>query len=53
MRLFGIIGYPLGHSFSQQYFTEKFTREEIADHSYRKFELPSIDQLPALLEREA
>jgi shikimate dehydrogenase len=52
MRLFGIIGYPLGHSLSQKYFTEKFSRESLAEHSYRKFELNSIDLLPALLEKE-
>jgi shikimate dehydrogenase len=52
MRLFGIIGFPLGHSFSQKYFTEKFARENLSDHLYRKFELASIDQLPFLLESE-
>jgi shikimate dehydrogenase len=52
MKLFGIIGYPLGHSFSQKYFTEKFSRDKLAEHSYRKFELTSIDLLPALLEKE-
>ena len=52
MRLFGIIGYPLGHSFSQKHFTEKFEREAISGHSYRKFELSDIGQLPGLLERE-
>ncbi|MCU0377006.1 MAG: shikimate dehydrogenase [Bacteroidales bacterium] len=53
MRLFGIIGNPLGHSFSQHYFTAKFIRENLKEHSYRKFELTSIDQLPELLERES
>lgn len=52
MRLYGIIGFPLGHSFSQKHFTEKFEREAIAGHEYRKFELPEIGELPALLERE-
>lgn len=52
MRLFGIIGFPLGHSFSQAHFSEKFSREKLADHEYRKFELRSIDELPGLLERE-
>jgi shikimate dehydrogenase len=52
MRLFGIIGKPLGHSFSQRHFTDKFERESLADHAYRKFELPDIAQLPGLLERE-
>lgn len=52
MRLFGIIGYPLGHSFSQKHFTEKFEREQLPDHAYRKFELPDIGLLPELIERE-
>lgn len=52
MRLFGIIGFPLGHSFSQKHFTEKFEREHLADHVYRKFELQEIGELPALLENE-
>ena len=52
MRLFGIIGFPLGHSFSQKHFTEKFEREHLADHAYRKFELQEIGELPALLENE-
>jgi len=28
MRKFGLIGFPLGHSFSKKYFTEKFAREK-------------------------
>lgn len=52
MRLFGIIGYPLGHSFSQKHFTEKFDRENLRDHTYRKFELTSLELLPGLIERE-
>ncbi|MCU0459234.1 MAG: shikimate dehydrogenase [Bacteroidales bacterium] len=52
MRLFGIIGYPLGHSFSQKLFTEKFEREKLPDHAYRKFELPEIEKLPVLIENE-
>lgn len=52
MSLFGIIGYPLGHSFSQKHFTEKFERESLPGHAYRKFELSDISQLPGLLERE-
>ncbi|TFH47165.1 MAG: shikimate dehydrogenase [Bacteroidia bacterium] len=52
MRLFGIIGYPLGHSFSERYFTEKFERENLTGYRYKKFELSSLDMLPALLEKE-
>ena len=49
MRRYGLIGRPLGHSFSARYFAEKFRREEIADCRYDLFELPEIDRLPELL----
>ncbi|CAA9344316.1 MAG: Shikimate 5-dehydrogenase I alpha [uncultured Cytophagales bacterium] len=52
MRLFGLIGYPLSHSFSKRYFTEKFAREGIADASYELFELPDIGGFPALLKAQ-
>jgi shikimate dehydrogenase len=52
MRLFGLIGYPLSHSFSKKYFTEKFAREGIADASYELFELPDIAAFPALLKSQ-
>ena len=47
--LFGLLGYPLGHSFSRAFFNEKFAREGI-DAEYVNFELPSIDTLPRLLK---
>ncbi len=50
MNRYGLIGYPLTHSFSQRYFTEKFAREGIADSQYELFELPDVTRLPALLE---
>lgn len=52
MRLFGIIGYPLEHSFSAKHFTEKFIHEGLNDHSYRAFPLTSVDLLPQLLHDE-
>ena len=48
MRKFGLIGYPLTHSFSQRYFTEKFEREGIAGASYSVYPLRSIEELTAL-----
>lgn len=48
MPLYGLIGYPLGHSFSATWFAEKFRREAIADAEYRNFPLASIEELPAL-----
>ncbi|GAB3556577.1 shikimate dehydrogenase family protein [Spirosoma fluminis] len=47
---YGLIGYPLTHSFSQRYFTEKFSREGIADRRYDLFEMPDVTALPALLQ---
>lgn len=47
--LYGLIGYPLGHSFSKIFFTEKFAREGIAGARYELFPLPDIANFPALL----
>ncbi|MGC8865243.1 MAG: shikimate dehydrogenase family protein [Bacteroidales bacterium] len=49
MTLFGLIGYPLGHSHSPAYFAQKFKAEKIIDHEYRLFPLRGIEELPALL----
>lgn len=48
MKLYGLIGYPLGHSFSKNFFNEKFVSENI-DARYINFEIPSIDYLPGVL----
>ncbi len=48
MRKFGLIGYPLGHSFSKKYFTEKFRREGISDCLYENYPLTDINQLQEL-----
>jgi shikimate dehydrogenase len=50
MRKFGLIGYPLGHSFSKKYFTEKFTREGIDDAVYDIYPLENLELLPELIE---
>src|SRR6266498_3061265 len=49
MRLFGLIGYPLTHSFSKNYFTEKFKKEGIEDCGYENFELANINDLSKIL----
>lgn len=51
MRRFGLIGYPLTHSFSQKYFTEKFAQLGINDCVYSNFELKDINELPAVLQQ--
>lgn len=48
MAQFGLIGKTLGHSFSKNYFTEKFGQEKLP-FSYTNFELKTIEEFPALL----
>ena len=49
MDKYGLIGYPLGHSFSISYFNQKFADENI-DAEYVNFEIPSIDDLQEILD---
>ena len=46
---YGLIGYPLGHSFSRGYFNEKFKAEGI-DAEYLNFEIPSINDFMEVIE---
>lgn len=48
-RLFGLIGYPLSHSFSKKYFTAKFEKEGLHDCGYELFPLKHIEELKGLL----
>ena len=50
MRKFGLIGFPLGHSFSKGYFSRKFSDMSIVDASYENFPLESIEELQQLLK---
>ena len=50
MRLFGLIGYPLSHSFSQNYFEEKFRKEKITDCYYHTFPIKKLNHLPELIK---
>ncbi len=50
MRRFGLLGYPLTHSFSQKYFTEKFVQLGLTDCVYNNFSLPDIDELHGVLK---
>ncbi len=49
MKLYGLIGFPLGHSFSKQYFTEKFNAEKL-DCKFENFPIEDITLLPGLLK---
>ncbi len=48
MREFGLIGFPLSHSFSQKYFTEKFLSENIDDAKFLNFSIPHIEDIEQL-----
>ncbi|OJU42294.1 MAG: shikimate dehydrogenase [Bacteroidales bacterium 45-6] len=48
MDIYGLVGFPLKHSFSRKFFTEKFARENI-DAQYLNFEIPDIAQFPGII----
>ena len=49
MDKYGLIGYPLGHSFSISYFNQKFADEGI-NAKYENYEIASIDELTEILD---
>jgi shikimate dehydrogenase len=49
MQKYGLIGFPLKHSFSIEYFNEKFASENI-DAKYVNFEIPDIKDFPEVIE---
>ncbi len=44
MKTYGLLGYPLGHSFSKGYFAKKITGKQDAVCEYLNFSFPSITQ---------
>lgn len=50
MQKFGLIGYPLGHSFSAGYFADKFKKLGISDCRYDNYPIEKIELLPLVLE---
>src|SRR5690606_718606 len=49
MQRYGLIGRHLGHSFSRDHFSKRFTKEGLKDHRYDLFELADIAEFPELL----
>jgi len=49
MKNYGLIGYPLSHSFSASFFSEKFQKEGITDSQYQLFPIEKIESLPRLI----
>ncbi len=52
MNRYGIVGYPLSHTFSPNFFKEKFATEKLKNYSYEKFPIANINQLPDLLKTQ-
>lgn len=52
MNIYGLIGYPLGHSFSQQYFTSKFNNEGLLNCRFQLFPLSDINQFTELIKSQ-
>lgn len=52
MKKFGLIGYPLTHSFSKRYYDAKFEREQIKDVDYQLYPIESILALPKLISND-
>ncbi len=50
MKKYGLIGYPLGHSFSKDYFTEKFKREGLTDCVYEVYSIPNLSDFEELIK---
>lgn len=48
-KLYGLIGFPLSHSFSKKYFSEKFVKENSNDCEYNLYPIEDINQLPQLI----
>ncbi len=53
MRKFGLIGYPLGHSFSKKFFADKFHNEHIVDCSYENYPLTDLSKFYELIKAES
>jgi shikimate dehydrogenase len=52
MPTYGLIGFPLSHSFSKKYFTDKFIREGISDSRYELFPMEHLAAFPELLKAQ-
>jgi shikimate dehydrogenase len=50
MRRFGLIGYPLTHSFSKNYFEDKFQKEQISDCDYQLYPLKVVSEILPLVK---
>ncbi len=53
MKQFGLIGFPLSHSWSAQWWNARFAEYGLSDYRYANFELEHIEHFPQLLRNHA
>ena len=53
MKIYGLIGYPLSHSFSKKFFTEKFELEKINDCKYELFPMADVSEMVPLIREQS
>lgn len=53
MKKFGLIGFPLSHSFSQKYFTQKFEQLGLTDHQYGLYPIEKAEMLMEIIKNDA
>lgn len=51
MIIYGLIGFPLSHSWSAAWFSDKFIKENITERKYLLFPLERLDDFPNLIRR--
>ncbi|MCC7331838.1 MAG: shikimate dehydrogenase [Flavobacteriales bacterium] len=49
MKQYGLVGHPLDHSFSKQFFTDKFIRENLTNCTYKNFDIKDISQVKTVV----
>src|SRR6478752_6714236 len=52
MKKFGLIGFPLSHSFSQKYFTDKFNQLGFTDHRYDLYPIEHAEEFLSILNND-
>ncbi len=53
MRTFGLIGHPLSHSFSKQYFNNKFKEDGLVDVSFELFDIENISAINSIISNKS
>lgn len=50
-KLYGLIGRQIGHSFSRNYFTERFKKDELPHYDYVNFDLADVSEFPEIIRK--